>query len=72
MKKSAAASSAKQESFAEEMDRRVPQRTAEITAANAKLKKELAEQQGADETAKGRLRRLGQTRRRSVFSSLLD
>jgi C4-dicarboxylate-specific signal transduction histidine kinase len=40
MKKSAAAVSfAEQKSFAEELDRRVAQRTAELTAANEQLKK---------------------------------
>ncbi len=41
MKRSAAASPAEQESFAEELDRRVAQRTAELTAANEQLRKEL-------------------------------
>ena len=50
MKKSAAAVSfAEQESFAEELDRRVAQRTAELTAANEQLRKELAEHKRAEE-----------------------
>ena len=43
MKKSAAASPAEHESLAEEMDRRVAQRTAEQTPASEKPKRELAE-----------------------------
>src|SRR5258706_14051005 len=49
MKRSAAASPAEQESFAEELDRRVAQRTAELTAANEQLRKELDEHKGAEE-----------------------
>ncbi|HSE18121.1 MAG TPA: PAS domain-containing protein [Pyrinomonadaceae bacterium] len=49
MKKSGAAVPlAKQKSFAEEVDRRVAQRTAELTAANEQLKKELAERKRAE------------------------
>jgi PAS domain S-box-containing protein len=43
MKRSAAASPPEQESFAQELNRRVTERTAELTAANEQLKKELAE-----------------------------
>ena len=49
MKRSAAASHAEQESFAEELDRRVAQRTAELTAANEQLRKELDEHKRAEE-----------------------
>src|SRR6185295_4405104 len=50
MKKSAAAVSfAEQKSFAEELDRRVAQRTAELTAANEQLRKELDEHKRAEE-----------------------
>ena len=50
MKKSgAAASPAEQKSFAEELDRRVAQRTAELTATIEQLKRELAERQQAKE-----------------------
>jgi len=49
MKRSAAASPAEQESFAEELDRRVAQRTAELTAANEQLRKELDEHKRAEE-----------------------
>jgi PAS domain S-box-containing protein len=49
MKRSAAASPAEQKSFAEELDRRVALRTAELTAANEQLKRELAEHQRAEE-----------------------
>ena len=49
MKRSAAASPAGQDSFAEELDRRVALRTAELTAANEQLKRELAERQLAKE-----------------------
>src|SRR6266550_4476596 len=53
MKKSAAAVPfAEQKGFAEEMDRRVNQRTAELTAANEQLKKELAEHKWAEENAR--------------------
>src|SRR5882672_7232447 len=51
MKRSAAASPPEQESFAQELDRRVIQRTAELTAANEQLKKELAEHKKAGEAA---------------------
>src|SRR3979409_1934763 len=51
MKRSAAASPPEQESFAQELDRRVIQRTAELTAANVQLKKELAEHKKAGEAA---------------------
>src|SRR5882724_12565847 len=49
MKRSAAAPPAEQESFDEELDRRVALRTAELTAANEQLKRELAERQLAKE-----------------------
>src|SRR5712671_3146250 len=49
MKRSAAASPAEQKSFAEELDTRVAQRTAELTAANNQLTKELAEHKRAEE-----------------------
>src|SRR5882724_7880017 len=49
MKRSAAASPAGQDSFAEELDRRVAQRTAELTATIEQLKRELAERQLAKE-----------------------
>src|SRR5258708_4865739 len=49
MKRSATASPAEQESFAEELDRRVAQRTAELTAANEQLRKELDEHRRAEE-----------------------
>ena len=49
MKRPAAASPAEQKSFAEELDRRVAQRTAELTAANEQLRKELAEHKRAEE-----------------------
>jgi PAS domain-containing protein len=53
MKTSAAAVSvAEQESFAEELDRRVTQRTAELTAVNEQLKKELVEHKRAEEAAR--------------------
>ncbi|MGH9969174.1 MAG: PAS domain-containing protein [Pyrinomonadaceae bacterium] len=48
MKRSAARSVAAKESFAQELDRRVAQRTAELTAANEQLRKELAEHQQAE------------------------
>ena len=52
MKKSAAAVPfAEQKGFAEEMDRRVARRTAELTATNEQLKKELAEHKWAEEDA---------------------
>ena len=50
MKKStAAAPFAEQSSFAEQLDRQVAQRTAELTAANEQLRKELAEHKRAEE-----------------------
>ena len=49
MKRSIAASPAEQKSFAEELDRRVAQRTAELTATIEQLKRELAERQRAKE-----------------------
>ena len=49
MKKSAAALSFAEMSFAEELDRSVAQRTAELTAANEQLRKELAEHKRAEE-----------------------
>src|ERR1700704_994251 len=49
MKRSAAASPAGQDSSAEELDRRVAQRTAELTAANEQLRKELDEHKRAEE-----------------------
>jgi PAS domain S-box-containing protein len=49
MKRFTAASPAEQESFAEELDRRVAQRTAELTATIEQLKRELAERQRAKE-----------------------
>jgi PAS domain S-box-containing protein len=49
MKRSAAASPADQKSFGEELDRRVAQRTAELTATIEQLKRELAERQLAKE-----------------------
>ena len=49
MKRSAAASPAEQDWFAEELDRRVAQRTAELTAANEQLTKELDEHKRAEE-----------------------
>src|SRR5437868_9380562 len=49
MKRSAAASPAEQKSFAEKLDTRVAQRTAELTAANDQLTKELAEHKRAEE-----------------------
>src|SRR5438132_13285498 len=53
MKKSAAAVPfAEQKGFAEEMDRRVARRTAELTATNEQLKKELAEHKSAEEDAR--------------------
>jgi PAS domain S-box-containing protein len=53
MKKSAAAVPlAEQNGFAEEMDRRVAQRTAALTAANEQLKKELAEHKRSEEAAR--------------------
>ena len=48
MQKSAAISFAEQKGFAEEVDRRVAQRTAELTAANEQLKKQLAQQKRAE------------------------
>jgi len=52
MKSSAATSPARQESFAEELDRRVAHRTAELTSANEQLRKELAEHKRAEEAAR--------------------
>src|SRR5438876_2075822 len=52
MKNSAAASPAQQESFVEELNRRVAQRTAELTADNEQLRKELAEHKRAEEAAR--------------------
>jgi PAS domain S-box-containing protein len=52
MKRSAAASPAEQKSFSEELDLRVAQRTAELTAANEQLKKELAKRKQAEEVAR--------------------
>src|ERR1700681_549941 len=53
MKKSAAVVPfAEQKGLAEEIDRRVAQRTAELTAANEQLKKELAEHKRAEEAAR--------------------
>ena len=52
MESSAAASSGEHESFPEKLGRRVAQRTAELTAANERLKKELAGRKRAEETAR--------------------
>ena len=52
MKKSAAGSPAKDDSFAQELDRRVAERTAELTAANEQLRKELAELKRVVESAR--------------------
>ena len=52
MKRPAAALPAEQESFAEELDRRVAQRTAELTATIEQLTRELAEHQRAQESAR--------------------
>src|SRR5882672_10116583 len=52
MKRSAATSAEEEKSFDEEIDRRVAQRTAELTAANEQLKKELAEHKRAEEIAR--------------------
>ena len=49
MKRSAAASTANQRGFAEEVDQHVAQRTAELTAAVEQLKRELAERKRAEE-----------------------
>ena len=49
MKSSAAASPAEQKSFAKELDRRLAERTAELTAANEQLRKELARHKRAEE-----------------------
>jgi PAS domain S-box-containing protein len=49
MKRSAGSSPAEQKSFANEIDRRVAQRTAELTAANEQLKKELDEHKRVEE-----------------------
>src|SRR6266436_1715578 len=50
MKRSAAASPAKQKSFADELEECVIQRTAELTASVEQLKRELAEHKRAEET----------------------
>jgi C4-dicarboxylate-specific signal transduction histidine kinase len=47
MKRSTAASSAKQESFADELEDRVAQRTAELTATIEQLRRELADRNQA-------------------------
>ena len=52
MKRSTAASSAKQESFADELEVRVAQRTAELTATIEQLKQELAEPERAKEAVR--------------------
>jgi PAS domain S-box-containing protein len=52
MKRPAAASPGEQESFDQELNRRVAQRTAELTAANEQLKKELAERKQAEGVAR--------------------
>jgi PAS domain S-box-containing protein len=53
MKKSPAAMPfVEQKSFDQELDRRVAQRTAELTAANEQLKRELAERKRAEEAAR--------------------
>jgi PAS domain S-box-containing protein len=49
MKRSAGSSPAKQKSFADELEERVAQRTAELTATIEQLKRELAERQRAKE-----------------------
>ena len=49
MKRSTGASPAKQKSFAEELDRRVAQRTLELTATIERLKKELADRKQAED-----------------------
>ena len=49
MKRSAATSAEEEKSFDQELDRRVAQRTAELTAANKQLKKDLAEYERAEE-----------------------
>jgi PAS domain S-box-containing protein len=49
MKRSAGSAPAKQKSFAEELEERVTQRTAELTATIEQLKRELAERQQAEE-----------------------
>ncbi|HEY6119962.1 MAG TPA: PAS domain S-box protein, partial [Pyrinomonadaceae bacterium] len=56
MPRSTAASPAKQKTFAEELDRRVAQRTAELTATIEGLKKELADRkQAGDALSEGEL-----------------
>ena len=56
MKRSTAASSAKQESFADELEVRVAQRTAELTATIEQLRRELADRnQAAQALSKGEL-----------------
>jgi PAS domain S-box-containing protein len=49
MKRSAATSAEEEKSFDQELDRRVALRTAELTAANEQLKRELSERQRAKE-----------------------
>jgi PAS domain S-box-containing protein len=49
MKRSAATSVAQTKSFAEELERRVAERTAELTSANKQLRKELAELKQVEE-----------------------
>src|SRR5438046_1422255 len=56
MKRSAGSAPAKQKSFADEFDRRVAQRTAELTATIEQLKKELADcKQAEDALSEGEL-----------------
>jgi len=50
MKRSAATSVAEQKGFAEELDRRVAQRTAELTATIQRLEKDLADRKQAEDT----------------------
>jgi PAS domain S-box-containing protein len=52
MNRSAAASPAERTSFAEELEQRVTQRTAELTATIEQLKRELAEHKRAEEAAR--------------------
>src|SRR4029450_12381473 len=49
MKTSAGVSPAKQKSFADELEQRVAERTAELTTANEQLRKELAEHERVEE-----------------------
>lgn len=56
MKRSGAASPTEQENLAEELDRRVVQRTAELTAEIEQLKTELTERQRAEEILSDRAR----------------